>query len=176
MCYLCQRYNLKANHNFRRFVLSVLLVVLSMSKIQSESKSQQKSWMGLQVICCVIYVKDTIWKQITTDNSIAIPDIVLCYLCQRYNLKANHNVKRLQYQCFYVVLSMSKIQSESKSQPGKTSAAIWERCVIYVKDTIWKQITTVGMVSWCFFKLCYLCQRYNLKANHNYHHNMKTEK
>ena len=86
---------------------------------------------------------------------------MLCYLCQRYNLKANHifpltieitgtvvlsmskiqsESKSQQILCSrpetMVVLSMSKIQSESKSQHDDRSIDLDASCVIYVKDTI----------------------------------------
>jgi len=168
LCYLCQRYNLKANHNFSVEQRVTDLVVLSMSKIQSESKSQLL-WLTCRYTkCCVIYVKDTIWKQITTEPVPLSSVVRLCYLCQRYNLKANHNRKILLDRHAAVVLSMSKIQSESKSQHEAGFQFQHRGCVIYVKDTIWKQITTAAFRAQYRAELCYLCQRYNLKANHNF--------
>ena len=58
--FLCQRYNLKAIHNSTRFANSVSAVVVSMSKIQSESNSQQWHEQGKKNIRCGFYVKDTI--------------------------------------------------------------------------------------------------------------------
>ena len=164
-----QRYNLKANHNYRKKVLDFGLVVFQ-------------------------YVKDTIWKQITTKNVLRVTKIMLffntskiqfesksqpwmlglgqyssCFsIRQRYNLKANHNAPAAITACGQVVFQ-------------------------YVKDTIWKQITTIdnGVVSFTllFFNTskiqfesksqpdayvkmrkrgCFsIRQRYNLKANHN---------
>ena len=166
---VCQRYNLKANHNLP---LNVAIVTAG-------------------VYQCV---KDTIWKQITTilrsrhqfpQVFISVSKIQfesksqhrgLCDIyglrclsvCQRYNLKANHNATKGVhgrgagvYQCvkdtiwkqittslrtwmlaFLVFISVSKIQFESKSQLV-TPAAEW----------------TIRCLS--------VCQRYNLKANHN---------
>ena len=150
-------------------------VFTSISKIQSESKSQHASvttmlmrkclpvfqrynlkanhnskWICCAVYCSVYqYFKDTIWKQITT-----------------YFLK-----------CFaspWVFTSISKIQSESKSQlfcsfhflkveclpvfqrynlkanhnarlfPLLRLASVYQ----YFKDTIWKQITTHFALLW----------------------------
>ena len=116
--FLCQRYNLKANHNHLVLLVVFNMLCVSMSKIQSESKSQHTGTSTVQGNCCV-------------------------FLCQRYNLKANHNtevpaIKIAIVVCFYVkdtiwkqittypclsvidhwlCVSMSKIQSESKSQP-----------------------------------------------------------
>jgi len=143
-------------------------VVLSMSKIQSESKSQRRKDDKARPGSCVIYVKDTIWKQITTHKVLIKQNILLCYLCQRYNLKANHNSFCLFKIKGFVVLSMSKIQSESKSQLPPICIVSAASCVIYVKDTIWKQITTKKLDGSASDLLCYLCQRYNLKANHNW--------
>jgi len=116
---------------------------------------------------CGIYVKDTIWKQITTPSLLPLYVSSLWYLCQRYNLKANHNAFEHRTLTESVVVSMSKIQSESKSQRGWHSWHTWWRCGIYVKDTIWKQITTDPLIAKLAKLLWYLCQRYNLKANHN---------
>jgi len=165
--YLCQRYNLKANHNWSHGRVLPGKVVVSMSKIQSESKSQQGITKKDLEEGCGIYVKDTIWKQITTRIFNYKNIIKLWYLCQRYNLKANHNNKGEALQCIGVVVSMSKIQSESKSQPIDCFIAVYVCCGIYVKDTIWKQITTDDEDDITRLALWYLCQRYNLKANHN---------
>jgi len=190
--YLCQRYNLKANHNKVLLNQAQIIVVVSMSKIQSESKSQQgynlidffvvvvsmskiqsesKSQQNGEprkgIDGCGIYVKDTIWKQITTGIADGSIGRVLWYLCQRYNLKANHNYFQKKQELITVVVSMSKIQSESKSQHAHCIANLLTRCGIYVKDTIWKQITTRLYPRFRGSWLWYLCQRYNLKANHN---------
>ena len=166
---MCQRYNLKANHNLRE-------------------------WANVLQIGVYQCVKDTIWKQITTASSvvheysevfISVSKIQFesksqlqdsyqrkfnwCLsVCQRYNLKANHNGLNLYtdflkgvYQCVKdtiwkqittywkgvwcirkVFISVSKIQFESKSQPKK--------------NYYW-------FILWCLS----VCQRYNLKANHN---------
>ena len=147
-----------------------LPVVISVSKIQFESKSQQRKPRP----------RATSWW---------------LSVCQRYNLKANHNVVDGAlnflfggYQCVKdtiwkqitttktknrredkVVISVSKIQFESKSQlwrlrrlPVQWWLSVcqrynlkanhnWPYCVVCyfrggyqcVKDTIWKQITTL---------------------------------
>ena len=166
---VCQRYNLKANHN---------------------RNNDCDKW-ALGVYQCV---KDTIWKQITT---LACLIALACWVfisvskiqfesksqlvpkpkyfcewclsvCQRYNLKANHNNSRIVsvktsgvYQCvkdtiwkqittkvwsnnqsLMVFISVSKIQFESKSQHSLPIKKFTVRCLS-------------------------VCQRYNLKANHN---------
>ena len=116
---------------------------ISVSKIQFESKSQQMNFAFISDRRCLS-------------------------VCQRYNLKANHNdfdltkmVCRGVYQCVkdtiwkqittewvvtllgeVVFISVSKIQFESKSQPFHCSIKSAYRCLS-------------------------VCQRYNLKANHN---------
>ena len=166
---VCQRYNLKANHN---------------------------RWVNGATVAAgeYQYVKDTIWKQITTsciegqiprkvnirmskiqfesksqlDNILTLQIVMWISVCQRYNLKANHNCQKCFFTCF----------------KGEYQ---------YVKDTIWKQITTLTMnwwkntlvnismskiqfesksqLAWGGWTLCWrwisVCQRYNLKANHN---------
>ena len=165
-----QRYNLKANHNMTKASNAFSIVVFQ-------------------------YVKDTIWKQITTlfsaENfafllffntskiqfesksqlkSLRCQGYIGCFsIRQRYNLKANHNLQSILISLHHVVFQ-------------------------YVKDTIWKQITTCTEVVLFFYKLffntskiqfesksqqlrhrlrtgcrCFsIRQRYNLKANHNY--------
>ena len=69
MCMLwpiCQRYNLKAIHNCRIAIVMRTQVVTNMSKIQSESNSQQIFPIWCRQLSCDQYVKDTIWKQFTT--------------------------------------------------------------------------------------------------------------
>ena len=114
---ICQRYNLKANHNTNINNVATILAVNQ-------------------------YVKDTIWKQITT-LMLAVCLFQSCKpICQRYNLKANHNNRRWRGDCRTAVNQ-------------------------YVKDTIWKQITTHSR-SIIIQQGCKpICQRYNLKANHN---------
>ena len=117
--FLCQRYNLKAIHN-------------------------TKDGRATYIRAVVSYVKDTIWKQFTTQicTNLTSPELwfpmskiqsesnsqqpepsVFTYqrcgfLCQRYNLKAIHN---------------------ENTRRIRNRAAV----VSYVKDTIWKQFTTI---------------------------------
>jgi len=114
--FLCQRYNLKAIHNRYEPHDCWNIVVVPMSKIQSESNSQQKNGQILGRHRCGSYVKDTIWKQFTTYLWIAFLPWLLWFLCQRYNLKAIHNPGSGNKSAKKVVVPMSKIQSESNSQ------------------------------------------------------------
>ncbi len=41
----------------------------------------------------------------------------VCLRCQRYEMKANHNLKTFQLSNFLSVFKMSKIQNETNSQP-----------------------------------------------------------
>ena len=88
-------------------------------------------------------------------------------ICQRYNLKAIHNSRWLSLYNFRVVTNMSKIQSESNSQLFALSIPRTPCCDQYVKDTIWKQFTTIGKTLSLWYLLWPICQRYNLKAIHN---------
>ena len=116
---------------------------INMSKIQNESKSQHLIAVYLWLICCLS-------------------------ICQRYKMKANHNLLFDVVTCPQVVYQ-------------------------YVKDTKWKQITTVlawfsiynklfinmskiqnesksqqSLVAILYIKSCLsICQRYKMKANHN---------
>ena len=137
------------------------------SKIQFESKSQLGATSMQSTNRCVQYVKDTIWKQITTSRNRLLSQLKLCSIRQRYNLKANHNKCRCRNNFYCVVFNTSKIQFESKSQHHNHSINKHLCCVQYVKDTIWKQITTQLISANDIIKLCSIRQRYNLKANHN---------
>ena len=120
------------------------MVFISVSKIQFESKSQQGIDTPYKIIRCLS-------------------------VCQRYNLKANHNVFGDGKKHNRVFISVSKIQFESKSQLVENVAENVAGCLsvcqrynlkanhnsikifttgsigVYqcVKDTIWKQITTL---------------------------------
>ena len=163
----CQRYNLKAIHNSPPFPMSRTLVVVPMSKIQSESNSQR--WLMASEIasCCGSNVKDTIWKQFTTVTDIRQRTVLLWFQCQRYNLKAIHNSRSEFFYSNHVVVPMSKIQSESNSQPRVWSTFSVSCCGSNVKDTIWKQFTTGLVETEGLQGLWFQCQRYNLKAIHN---------
>ena len=138
-----------------------------MSKIQSESNSQPAKVSYYLVCSCDQYVKDTIWKQFTTADWWLSYGQLLWPICQRYNLKAIHNVTKTTKKRFCVVTNMSKIQSESNSQPFPFFNSNSPRCDQYVKDTIWKQFTTYHEPLHLTLQLWPICQRYNLKAIHN---------
>ena len=139
-----------------------------MSKIQSESNSQLTPEYIVDRKGCDRYVKDTIWKQFTTWHLNAAYRLGLWSVCQRYNLKAIHNSANGRYTNAEVVIGMSKIQSESNSQQKQYNKTNLPCCDRYVKDTIWKQFTTPNSSFAARFQLWSVCQRYNLKAIHNY--------
>ena len=109
---ICQRYNLKAIHNTCTRLAVFRDVVTNMSKIQFESNSQPARCACKRIGSCDQYVKDTIWKQFTTTTSCSSNTMRLWPICQRYNLKAIHNLYRCTYGCHLVVTNMSKIQFE----------------------------------------------------------------
>jgi len=164
----CQRYNLKAIHNTDHRRLYRTFVVVPMSKIQSESNSQQAVVITFSFSCCGSDVKDTIWKQFTTEAFSAFINTKLWFRCQRYNLKAIHNLAWRLRRPSFVVVPMSKIQSESNSQHLAAIHINGVCCGSDVKDTIWKQFTTTAVVSIFWAMLWFRCQRYNLKAIHNW--------
>jgi len=145
-------------------------VVTNMSKIQSESNSQPHIMSSKWVICCDQYVKDTIWKQFTTNPKGLSVRGALWPICQRYNLKAIHNQPLMLLLSGSVVTNMSKIQSESNSQQRAIESIYVDSCDQYVKDTIWKQFTTIFTSLHLLLRLWPICQRYNLKAIHNIIH------
>ena len=112
---------------------------------------------------------------------------------QRYFLKANHNYYPMSFTDFMIFINTSKILFESKSQPERPALSDFIDVYQYVKDTFWKQITTLSFALY-FLKMmfintskilfesksqlrggCCRCswwclsirQRYFLKANHN---------
>ena len=112
-----QRYNLKAIHNQNRQPSKRNFAVISSSKIQFESNSQQKFSSRNILQCCYQFLKDTIWKQFTTHSLHDWCSRVLLSVPQRYNLKAIHNLSKMGKHLLKAVISSSKIQFESNSQP-----------------------------------------------------------
>ena len=162
-----QRYNLKAIHNSGKKFEIPLYGVTNTSKIQSEINSQLSETLCLLSQRCHQYLKDTIWKQFTTVFFLFIYIWLVSPIPQRYNLKAIHNPNAIRELTLQGVTNTSKIQSESNSQRWRESEKppVW--CHQYLKDTIWKQFTTVGCVLSPHQSVSPIPQRYNLKAIHN---------
>ena len=59
LCSIYQRYKLKAIHNCCAKYVPVNLVVLNISKIQTESNSQLFMLAVVNQHCCAQYIKDT---------------------------------------------------------------------------------------------------------------------
>ena len=164
-----QRYNLKANHN-------------------SFLRSAYSSFVVFQ------YVKDTIWKQITTTLVFHSLLWLLFFNTSKIQfesksqLKAFNILKRLG--CFSIRQRYNLKANHNTSEDGRKYLEVVFQ---YVKDTIWKQITTKpnNYQLWQrlffntskiqfesksqrlytfmkFYRSCFsIRQRYNLKANHN---------
>ncbi len=119
----------------------ILLIVFNKSKIQNERKSQPYLVMPLVLVNCVQQVKDTKWKEITTQSAWIFRLPLLCSTSQRYKMKGNHNsispvpvksqlcstsqrykMKGNHNEIYYadflyqIVFNKSKIQNERKSQ------------------------------------------------------------
>ena len=141
--------------------------VFNTSKIQFKSNSQLIVFILSSSHCCVQYFKDTIQKQFTTTNSNLLHDSKLCSILQRYNSKAIHNVKSIDWWLLPAVFNTSKIQFKSNSQQKTTSIKSTNGCVQYFKDTIQKQFTTKSARKFLIPLLCSILQRYNSKAIHN---------
>ncbi len=158
---------MKGNHNYTLYMLLLLVIVFNKSKIQNERKSQQPYAELAAWLYCVQQVKDTKWKEITTEVESSIRDNILCSTSQRYKMKGNHNTVFEISDTNLIVFNKSKIQNERKSQLYQLSILIISYCVQQVKDTKWKEITTC-----CFYiiepiTLCSTSQRYKMKGNHN---------
>ena len=138
-----QRYNLKAIHNEFGLEYEIKVGVTNTSKIQSESNSQQCDETGFFPYWCHQYLKDTIWKQFTTVIPFCFAICSVSPIPQRYNLKAIHNPSSQIHLQLTGVTNTSKIQSESNSQLNGSTSGILNWCHQYLKDTIWKQFTTL---------------------------------
>ncbi len=113
-----QRYNLKAIHNRYWYSDSIALLFINTSKIQFESNSQlQQLHLFCQIGCLSIR--------------------------QRYNLKAIHNNRYYYNLALVLFINTSKIQFESNSQLTSPICLVFGVVYQYVKDTIWKQFTTI---------------------------------
>ncbi len=163
-----RRYNLKANHNSFHFGIIRQLLWAIITKIQSESKSQRTVYTFQPDPVVSNHYEDTIWKQITTrrckcsynsalwaiitkiqseSKSQQYAPCFVCTICceqslRRYNLKANHNVRKPYHLASLVVSN-------------------------HYEDTIWKQITTCKVLLPLLLRCEQSLRRYNLKANHN---------
>ena len=170
MCLLetiCQRYILKAIHNWILSMRFWYSIGNDMSKIHFESNSQPTNWATRRKDNWKRYVKDTFWKQFTTSlnhrqfgvywkryvkDTFWKQFTTLCIMvkmtqlletiCQRYILKAIHNRIGPKRPSRPIGNDMSKIHFESNSQRRLfycLKCPNWKR---YVKDTFWKQFTT----------------------------------
>ena len=144
LCSIYQRYKLKAIHNGQVITQVPTPVVLNISKIQTESNSQLTINHCPNGIGCAQYIKDTNWKQFTTAAWEGNNEIMLCSIYQRYKLKAIHNFQGTVSGSSAVVLNISKIQTESNSQLPPVVAWTVLSCAQYIKDTNWKQFTTIS--------------------------------
>ena len=87
-----------------------------MSKIQFESKSQLFMMGGCKYAKLRLICQRYNLKANHNINSLQSAEIELRLICQRYNLKANHNTLSSSFTGVIVAINMSKIQFESKSQ------------------------------------------------------------
>ena len=144
-----QRYNLKANHNLRITVADLFVgayhefkdtiwkpittntarlhkrwpVLIMNSKIQFESQSQLASALGLSERRCLSWI-------------------------QRYNLKANHNIRAIVSSLYSGAYHEFKdtiwkpITTDPAAERSRATGAYHE-----FKDTIWKPITTNNILN-----------------------------
>ena len=137
----CQRYILKAIHNYINRYNYDQSIESDMSKIHFESNSQPR-------LVCLIpkrywkrHVKDTFWKQFTTQ--------VLWFSFEIY---WKRHVKDTFWKQFTTIICIPRHRHN------------WKR---HVKDTFWKQFTTRVNDKSHNQLLKATCQRYILKAIHN---------
>ena len=162
-----QRYNLKAIHNGTSRGIFRWVGVVRTSKIQFESNSQHGDNGDVVDSWCCQNLKDTIWKQFTTACASSKSFGTVLSEPQRYNLKAIHNIKLVDVGIASGVVRTSKIQFESNSQLSIQFLLLIARCCQNLKDTIWKQFTTLEKELFKIKLVLSEPQRYNLKAIHN---------
>ena len=167
LCSIYQRYKMKAIHNRSLSNNWNDLAVFNISKIQNESNSQPLVYKILFYLSCVQYIKDTKWKQFTTTDILWCFKWVLCSIYQRYKMKAIHNSLVDMPFRLLAVFNISKIQNESNSQRSCFGIIYKSSCVQYIKDTKWKQFTTIWYRYLEELLLCSIYQRYKMKAIHN---------
>ncbi len=158
---------MKAIHNDGVMLTDEVAAVTNMSKIQNESYSQPFACNYVKCISCDQYVKDTKWKLFTTIYWFPCIIIRLWPICQRYKMKAIHNMIEKGKYPEFAVTNMSKIQNESYSQLPITFPIVPPCCDQYVKDTKWKLFTTYLLQLLLLLLLWPICQRYKMKAIHN---------
>ncbi len=89
--FLTQKYKLKAIHNENAFGKEFTDLVIPHAKIQIESNSQPRLYVGVICVTCDSSRKNTNWKQFTTILWYIPHTLDLWFLTQKYKLKAIHN-------------------------------------------------------------------------------------
>ncbi len=138
-----KEHNLKANHNLALFLNPFLLSVCNLSK-------------------------NTIWKQITTirERKLCIRPLYAIY--QRTQSESKSQLNRCP--CVRYRFCMQSIK-EHNLKANHNGVPLWSFRKFSVcnlsKNTIWKQITTMGVMENSFLLCMQSIKEHNLKANHN---------
>ena len=164
------------------------------SKIQFESKSQLLRCWPPRLFVVFQYVKDTIWKQITTISLLVKTSFELFFNTSKIQFESKSQLRHVKRNRFNRCFSIrQRYNLKANHNEKQEEQALKEVVFQYVKDTIWKQITTGDVWFYIpqrlFFNTskiqfesksqpigltgpqgdsCFsIRQRYNLKANHN---------
>ena len=138
--------NLKAIHNPRHRQLGQHRVVINHKTTKFESNSQLHTPNLLWRICCYQSQNYKIWKQFTTRDVRTRKQLLLLSITKLQNLKAIHNRCILHLENF-VVINHKTTKFESNSQLAFSAIVTRLRCYQSQNYKIWKQFTTVCIVS-----------------------------
>ncbi len=166
-----KEHNLKANHNCINCnsINEHSVCNLSKNTIWKQITTAPGTYVIVVKSVCNLS-KNTIWKQITTPYEEVNYEGICMQSIKEHNLKANHNSSLLAYfaSCLYAIYQ--RTQSESKSQLKRVAMPNRMVCMQSIKEhnlkanhnlhdtitvtlqsvcnlsknTIWKQITTMG--------------------------------
>ncbi len=141
--YLCKDTNLKAIHNYQKYIWSLELVVSTYAKIQ-------------------------IWKRFTTQAWWVVYSNSCVYLCKDTNLKAIHNSWNDGKGYDFVVSTYAKIQIWKRFTTWRVLFPYAnELCLPMQRYKFESDSQRVNFVPWHHAGCVYLCKDTNLKAIHN---------
>ena len=146
-CVISQRYSkMKAIHNYYRFLV----------------------W----ILCVVLYLKDTQkWKQFTTSTPLGSKRQPLCYISKILKNESNSQPLCASWGCFRGCVISQRYSKMKAIHNYVLDYTLWSLVVLYLKDTQkWKQFTTTRNYGDIFAALCYISKI--LKNESNSQHNL----
>ena len=167
MLLITKLQNLKAIHNQAGYLKGYDDVVINRKTTKFESNSQRAETWPLTPKSRYQSQNYEIWKQFTTAlSSTQLPSLLLSITKLR-NLKAIHNLILIHFDLKLVVINHKTTKFESNSQLDTHSFWFEISCYQSQNYKIWKQFTTVWVISSFIKKLLSIAKLQNLKAIHN---------